>query len=435
MKRDGPPNKFFIPAEKIETKVKETELWNNLHSKSWCPVPFNTISWHPSGVVSRCMMSDDDMGTHHDSTEMQDLRKNMLAGKWDTFGCTNCLTKEKQGARSQRMNWLHHDFREGLGNPEPYNNPKLLGNDISHLFVNFSNVCNFKCRMCSSNYSNSLIPEAKHMEPLFPREYRKVATSNPKNFNNINEYLEANPEVLKGIRSIWMTGGEPFMTEDPYKLMELIEEHGHPELIKMVVTTNGSRLDVERLDAFKKLKKLTLDISIDAVGPMFEYMRSNGVFTWSEMEKKIGQLKVFYEQNKAKEKRDDWFSFQINSSYQAFNYDNMPEFFQFIHDMGCDSNVRLVIFPEHLRVGNLPDEYKKEALKQMDMIEVRYGNRNQHNIKTLDDMRKAIHKKDQKLEVFKTLVKEQDKFRGTYLYDYHPHLAQVIYGDIQPRLF
>ena len=165
MKRDGPPNKFFIPAEKIETKVKETELWNNLHSKSWCPVPFNTISWHPSGVVSRCMMSDDDMGTHHDSTEMQDLRKNMLAGKWDTFGCTNCLTKEKQGARSQRMNWLHHDFREGLGNPEPYNNPKLLGNDISHLFVNFSNVCNFKCRMCSSNYSNSLIPEAKHMEP------------------------------------------------------------------------------------------------------------------------------------------------------------------------------------------------------------------------------------------------------------------------------
>jgi hypothetical protein len=164
-------------------------------------------------------------------------------------------------------------------------------------------------------------------------------------------------------------------------------------------------------------------------------MRSNGVFTWSEMEKKIGQLKVFYEQNKAKEKRDDWFSFQINSSYQAFNYDNMPEFFQFIHDMGCDSNVRLVIFPEHLRVGNLPEEYKKEALKQMDMIEVRYGNRNQHNIKTLDDMRKAIHKKDQKLEVFKTLVKEQDKFRGTYLYDYHPHLAQIIYGDIQPRLF
>ena len=71
----------------------------------------------------------------------------------------------------------------------------------------------------------------------------------------------------------------------------------------------------------------------------------------------------------------------------------------------------------------------------MDMIEVRYGNRNQHNIKTLDDMRKAIHKKDQKLEVFKTLVKEQDKFRGTYLYDYHPHLAQIIYGDIQPRLF
>ena len=128
------------------------------------------------------------------------------------------------------------------------------------------------------------------MYPLFPEEYHKVPLQNRKNFNNINEYLEASPEVLEGITSIWMTGGEPFMDDSPYKLMELIEEYGHPEKIKMVITTNGSKLDFNKLNKFNKLKSLILDISIDAVGPMFEYMRSNGVFTWSEMEATCGHF-------------------------------------------------------------------------------------------------------------------------------------------------
>ena len=139
--------KFIIPAKDIVTKVVEDDTWKNLHSKSWCPVPFNTISWHPSGVVSRCMMSDDDMGASHESDEMQALRKNMLDGKWDTYGCTNCLNREKNGQKSQRMTWLGKKMMDQLGNPEPYRTPKLTGNDISHLFVNFSTcvILNVEC--------------------------------------------------------------------------------------------------------------------------------------------------------------------------------------------------------------------------------------------------------------------------------------------------
>ena len=422
------PERWVAHADDLKTKVKENDKWKNLHSPSWCPVPFNTISWHPSGVVSRCMMSDAPMGDSHNSPIMQELRQNMLDGKWDTHGCLNCLQKEKNGYRSQRMNWLHNDFIDNLGNPEPYTNPKLVGNDISHLFVNFSNICNFKCRMCSSNYSNSLIPENKHMTPLFPEEYKMVNGNHSKNFNNINEYLEANPEVLDGIRSIWMTGGEPFMDDSPYKLMELIEAYGHPEKIKIVITTNGSKLDFDKLDKFNKIKSLILDISIDAVGPMFEYMRSNGVFTWSQMEVTCDKLKKYREVNK------DWFEFQINSSYQLFNYDNTLDFLDFIYDHKCNSNIRLVTFPEHLRVGNLPDNFKKEAYAMCDKIELRYGNRDEHQIKRLNDMRSALRIKEPYLQTFKKVVAEQDKFRGTYLYNYHDKLAEIIYGSNQQSI-
>jgi len=428
-------NKKLIPAhwvshaDDVNTKVVEDEKWNNLHSDTWCPVPFNTISWHPTGVVSRCMMSDAPMGDSHDSPLMQELRQNMLDNKWDNHGCTNCLSKEKNGQRSQRMNWLQKRFIENLGNPEPYRNPKLIGNDISHLFVNFSNVCNFKCRMCSSNYSNSLIPEQKHMEPLFPVQFKQHNGSHSKNFNNINEYLEANPSVLDGIRSIWITGGEPFMDDSCYKLMELVEEYGHPEKIKMVITTNGSKLNFNKLDNFNKLKELVIDISIDAVGPMFEYMRSNGVFTWDEMEATCDKLTKYKRTNK------EWFNFQINSSYQIFNYDNTLEFVDFVHDHEADSNIRLVVFPEHLRAGNLPASFKKEAYAMCDKIELRYGRRHGHQIKTLGDIRKALAVDEPHLDSFKQIITEQDKFRGSYLYNYHEQLAEIIYGPAQKWLF
>ena len=431
---DNKKDKEIVHSDELDLKSKENSTWKNLHSKSWCPIPFNTISWHPSGVVSRCMMSAYDMGASHESDQMVTLRQQMLDGEWDTQGCSHCLQKEKIGTKSQRMHWLGNNMMDTLGHPEPYTNPKLRGNNISHLFINFSNVCNFKCRMCSSNYSNSLIPEDKHMDKLFPNEWRKGPEKRQKNFNNINEYLEANPEVLDGIRQVWMTGGEPFMDDSPYKLMELIEEYGHPEKVKMVITTNGSKLDFNKLDKFNKLKKLVLDISIDAVGPMFEYMRSNGVFTWSQMEETCKTLYFYQAINK------DWFQVQINSSYQIFNYDNMLDFVEFIADHNMDSNIRLVMFPRHLRIGNLPDSFKKEAHNICDKLHAKYYNVKfkdginimpyyRNLIEALPDMRRAIDVSETNLQSFKNITKEQDKFRGMYLYDYNEKLGELVYGS------
>ena len=55
----------------------------------------------------------------------------------------------------------------------------------------------------------------------------------------------------------------------------------------MTTLTNGSKIDFNRLDEFNKLKRLSIDISIDATGPLFEYMRSNGVFTWDLNERNM----------------------------------------------------------------------------------------------------------------------------------------------------
>ena len=118
-----------------------------------------------------------------------------------------------------------------------------------------------------------------------------------------------------------------------------------------------------------------------------------------------------------------------------FNYDNLLTFYDFIYDHRCESNVRLLLFPEHFRAGNLPETFKKEARDMCDKVELRYGNRNIHKIKILGDIRTALDIEEPYLQRTLRVVPEQDKFRGVYLYDYHEKLADLIYGPKQLCLF
>lgn len=71
-------------------------MTDNLHSDSWCPLPFNAISFHPTGALTRCMMSNVSMGESYDSEQMQQLRQDMLDGKWDKEGCMSCWKKKNK---------------------------------------------------------------------------------------------------------------------------------------------------------------------------------------------------------------------------------------------------------------------------------------------------------------------------------------------------
>ena len=70
-----------------------------------------------------------------------------------------------------------------------------------------------------------------------------------------------------------------------------------------------------------------------------------------------------------------------------------------------------------------------------DKIELRYGNKDQHQIKMLDDIRQALSVEEKHYKSFKRVVTEQDKFRGKYLYEYNEKLGELLYGTKQQCLF
>lgn len=395
----------------------------NKHSDTWCPIPFNAISFHPTGVFTRCMMSDTAMGESYDSEQMQKLRQDMLDGKWDIKGCQTCYKKEQHGNISQRQKWLlknPHNFK----NQQGFENPQITGNPVNHMFINYSNICNFKCRMCSPSFSNSLIPEFKELQKnaVLP-PWSTYISKNRNNF--INDYLRNNPNELSSVTSIWITGGEPFMDNSVYELLNILDENDKSFEIDMCVTTNGSKIDLNKLQQFETLERFELDLSVDAPNHMFEYMRSAGIFTWKEMSKLMDELKYFQQIN------SNWFSLTLNSSIQAYNFDTIIQFDQLCNFLGASNNSRQLLNPREFRVDVLPLEMRKEELKKIEKYEVNDASNSDRFQRTLDDAYKNLSKPQADLPHIKNFARRTvtvDKYRDMYLYDYHKQLGDWVYN-------
>ena len=303
---------------------------------------------------------------------------------------------------------------------EGFNNPQLTGNPINHMFINYSNICNFKCRMCGPNYSNSLIPEHKHLHSVGLRKQVKVETIKNRNF--INNYLKETPNSLDNVNSIWITGGEPLMDDSCYDLIDILDDYNKAFDTDMVITTNGSKVDLDKLQKFESLKHFELDLSLDAPNNMFEYMRSAGVFTWEQMSKLIDDLTHFKKENSS------WFHMCFNSSIQAYNFDTVLEFDKLCRDAGALNNSRMLVFPEHFRLDVLPLEMRKAELNKIkDYTVITSDPRFKRT--HADICKNMLQEQANKLTVakFKEFTIAQDAYRNMHLQEYHTQLAEFVY--------
>jgi len=402
----------------------------NKHSDTWCPIPFVGVSLHPMGFLSRCMMSEEVMSNYDEmdwnNPEFQRLRKSMLDGKWDSPGCDNCQIKESIGMKSQRQNWLSANLKTKFNFEEDvFDNPNITGNKIKHLFLNFNNVCNFKCRMCSPRYSNSLIPEFKQLSQDVPEV--KFEEEKYKNINNVVNFIEANKDKLKDLRSIWITGGEPFIDNSIWQVMDILNEYADPSKINMTITTNGSRTNINDVDKFRNFNRINWDLSMDTTGPMFEYMRSSGVYTWNQMHSFTHDLSEYVKEN------SNWLMVSINSSYQIFNVHKLYEFFTYVHDMFGDYtniNNRVLVGPRWFQAAHTPEHIKSIANENINkLLQSSWIGKSEKSM--IDDCQKMLNKdfKKEEWQVFVNQCKAQDKFRNVDLRDYDQLLGDAVYGS------
>jgi hypothetical protein len=148
----------------------------------------------------------------------------------------------------------------------------------------FSNLCNFKCRMCGDMLSSAWESEQ--------RQHNMIDFTNPKNnwmrpdikkqieqFQNTQVEQEFSDAVEQhSVEEVYWVGGEPLMYEQHWRYMRRIVELGDGPRVYARYNTNLSRVSYRGIDLYKDILAHVRDFqicaSLDGTGAIGEYIRT-----------------------------------------------------------------------------------------------------------------------------------------------------------------
>jgi organic radical activating enzyme len=203
----------------------------------------------------------------HNTAEKKEERRLMLEGKRPD-GCSYCWRIEDAGGRSDRIYrsgeyWAQNARKDIIGS--------LDTGDIDPRYfeVNFNQACNFKCSYCSPHLSTAWEEEIKQHGPFKVKDKDgNIVDHNNTAYLNMplkvkqddNPYLNAFwkwwPQLYKKLEVFRITGGEPLMDSNFFKVLDYIYKHPNTWL-EVSVTSNFCPPKPELMDRFiTKLKKL-----------------------------------------------------------------------------------------------------------------------------------------------------------------------------------
>jgi organic radical activating enzyme len=160
----------------------------------------------------------------------------------------------------------------------------------SYVEVNFNNACNLKCSYCSPQFSSSWQQEVERhgaFPTLVPHNAAEhfSGSRRPIPARDHNPYVEAFwawwPTLYPELKHFRMTGGEPLMDRNTYRVFDYVLEHPKSDL-HLAVTSNFSvepELSSKYFDYVKRLCTTDIEhfmqyVSLDSgIGPQAEYIR------------------------------------------------------------------------------------------------------------------------------------------------------------------
>ena len=148
----------------------------------------------------------------------------------------------------------------------------------------FTNLCNFKCRMCGDMLSSSWESEQ--------RQHDMIDWSNPKNNwmqpvikKQIEEFQDTQIEAEFSqaveehrVEEVYWVGGEPLMYEQHWRYMKRIVELGDGPNVYARYNTNLSRVDYKGINLYRdilsRIRDWQICASLDGTGAIGEYIRT-----------------------------------------------------------------------------------------------------------------------------------------------------------------
>ena len=249
--------------------------------ESICMLPWISIETSPMGTARPCCLAREEIPSidlrqntledAYKSEYMQDLRRQFRTGGKPAT-CQQCWDEEAAGRTSKRIN-------SRIRLKELYTEVDWTNDTPDQLWfidLKLGNICNLKCRICGSWSSSKwaaeemdYLPKGADKKTHIAYTWLKAGTwpeESPKFWENLKS-------LLPNIKYFEFTGGEPWLIQEHWDLLEYASKHGYAENIDIHYNTNATVSPNKFFKIWSKFKRVDIAFSIDNVGDRFEYER------------------------------------------------------------------------------------------------------------------------------------------------------------------
>jgi organic radical activating enzyme len=265
---------------------------HSCHHPKTHPIPQREIKRNPSAL--------------HNTRYKKLKRREMLEGKRPEE-CDYCWGIEDNSNRfsdrtfksAEQWSYPHMDEIKNSSWRDDFN-PRYVE-------VAFSNACNFKCSYCAPAFSTKWMEEIEEhgayptTDKFNDLEYNRQENKMPIPQSEENPYVEAFwkwwPDLYQDLHTFRITGGEPLMSKDTWKVLDYIIEQKNPNTnLSLAINSNLGIPDVlvdrfiekiKRITEENKVREFIVFTSVDTWGDQAEYIRNGLVFNkfWDNVNK------------------------------------------------------------------------------------------------------------------------------------------------------
>lgn len=265
---------------------------------------YNATIWLGSGQTTSChhppahqidveAVKNNPAAIHN--TDQKKMDRLMMQNGERPAGCSYCWRLEDMGQVSDRVyktkihdvdynteqDWSSNSTLEAAAKI-----PFTEDVNLKTLEISFDRTCQFACSYCNPAFSTTWVKDIKQNGPYegLTSDGRNHFThthdaTQPYKVGEPNPYVEAfwkwwDSDLKHTLKEIRITGGEPTMSADFWKFMEMVSDNNRPNL-KVAFNSNlgCSRAMFDNLMGYSAKRSFDLYTSCESTGEMAEYIR------------------------------------------------------------------------------------------------------------------------------------------------------------------
>lgn len=350
-------------------------------SDSFCAAKWlNATIWLNQGTTASChhpahhTISIEDIKRKpdalHNTAQKIEARKQMLAGERPSE-CNYCwriedMDKDLVSDRAYKSAMFSEEDIATLPKSDP------AKSELRTLEISFDRTCNFACSYCSPTFSTTWANDIKDNGPYegldtdkrlhykttadWAQPYRAV--DNP----YIKAFWEWWPDLYHQLDEIRITGGEPLLSKDVWRMIEHLEQNKREGLRFAINTNLGAKQELvdKLISATHNMHEFNLFTSCEAFGEQAEYIRDGLDFkAWQ-----ANLLKFLEEGNVG--------NCTIMMTVNALSLYSITDFIDWVfetkkvHKHKLSLSVNLLRHPEFMSIDVLPIEERQRIAAQLE---------------------------------------------------------------------